>query len=520
VVLENCHIRVFYKGLDIWREATATVRNCTFENNYYAVANSADLTLTDSTLTGNILGLTNGGVAQVENTAFDRNGNFDSASGASATSVTNYEGELTIRDGSISNTMGYGIINQGGVVTIEGVAIRNNAGIAVWHHQGSTTILSSVIVDNGVYGVAIGGRSGVADIGSVTISQSAIVRNGSSGVRIDGGEVHIQNTTISGNVASTSGGGIWGYGGDLFLLDSTVAYNTGKGLELGPGGELGPAHVTTRRSVVALNSEAECQLDPSTAFSASIFATYVCNESWAPNTLKLRALVEDTGTFVHPIDADSPLVNSGGVASTCPSADQRGYRRPSGSTCDVGAYEYGSASAAIVIATPETSGVIPLVTDTPVAAPELVSFILVIQVPANCRQGPGTVYPVVNSALQGEQIQVSGKSADGTWWYSQVANDKCWISNVAGTPTGDLSQLTIVPAPPTPVPTETKEPVEEEPEEQNPEPTSIIVVEPDNDGDGYPFSNDCNDKNPKINPGAVETPDDKVDSNCNGDDDK
>ena len=145
----------FYKGLDIWREATATIRNCTFENNYYAVANSADLTLTDSTLTGNILGLTNGGIAQVENTAFDRNGNFDFASGASATSVTNYEGELTIRDGSISNTMGYGIINQGGVVTIEGVAIRNNAGIAVWHHQGSTTILSSVIADNGVTGLQL-----------------------------------------------------------------------------------------------------------------------------------------------------------------------------------------------------------------------------------------------------------------------------------------------------------------------------------------------------------------------------
>ena len=128
----------------------------------------------------------------------------------------------------------------------------------------------------------------------------------------------------------SGGGGIWGYGGDLFLLDSTVAYNTGKGLELGPGGELCPAHVTTRRSVVALNSEAECQLDPSTAFSASIFATYVCNEFWRRKTKNYERWWEETGTFVHPIDADSPLVNSGGVASTCPSADQRGYRRPSG----------------------------------------------------------------------------------------------------------------------------------------------------------------------------------------------
>ncbi len=508
VVLENCRIRVFYYGLDVWQEASATVRNCTFENNYYAVGNRGNLTLTDSTITGNILGLTNGGVAQVENTAFDRNGNFDSASGASATSVTNYEGELTIRGGSISNTRGYGFINQGGVATIEGVAIRNNAGVAVWHHQGLTTILSSVIADNGAYGVAIGGRSGVADIGRVTISQSAILRNGSSGVRMDGGEIHIQNTTISGNVASTSGGGgIWGYGGNLFLLDSTVAYNTGKGLELGPGGSLGPAVITTRRSVVALNSGPECQLDPSTTFSAGIFAAYVCNESWTPDTLKLQPLVEDSGTFVHPIDADSPLVNSGGPTSTCPGVDQRNFPRPAGSSCDVGAYEYGSASAAIVIATPETSGIIPLVTDTPTVVPESTSFILVIQVPANCRQGPGTVYPVVNSALPGEQVQVIGKSADGTWWYSQLENDKCFISNIAGMPSGNLNLLTIIQAPPTPLPTAT----EEEP---------VATTEIDFDKDGYGVSVDCNDKDAAIHPNAVETPDDKVDSNCNGDDDK
>jgi len=42
----------------------------------------------------------------------------------------------------------------------------------------------------------------------------------------------------------------------------------------------------------------------------------------------------------------------------------------------------------------------------------------------------------------------------------------------------------------------------------------------DMDGDGYPDGKDCNDKDPNVHPGAVETPDDKVDSNCNGADDK
>jgi hypothetical protein len=513
LTLENCHILGKYHGLQLFPGATATVRNCIFEDTYYGIGNSGDLTLTASILTENLLGLTNGGTALVEDTSFDGNGTFDSTSGASTTAVTNSgEGTLTMRGGNISNTIGYGLIVNGGSVSIESVAIHDNEGIAVWHHQGLLTVHSSVISDNGAYGVAIGGRSGVADIGRVNITQSAILRNGSSGVRIDGGEIHIQNTTISGNVATTSGGGgIWGYGGDLFLLDSTVAYNTGKGLELGPGGSLGPAAVITRRSVVALNSETECQLDPSTSFSASVFARFVCSESWTADTLKLRALSADGGTFVHPIDADSPLVNSAGPTSTCPGVDQRNAPRPSGSTCDVGAYEYGSASAALVIATPGTPEIIPLLIETPTLTPESTSFILVIQVPANCRQGPGVGYPVVNSALEGEQLEVIGKSADGSWWYSKVDNDQCFISNIAGTPSGDLNLLTVIQAPPTPVPTKTEVPQQDQP---------TAVPELDFDQDGYGVSMDCNDKNAAIHPGAVETPDDKVDSNCNGDDDQ
>ena len=166
-----------------------------------------------------------------------------------------------------------------------------------------------------------------------------------------------------------------------------------------------------------------------------------------------------------------------------------------------------TASEPIVIATPETftpeatqSGIIPLITDTPIATPKLAEFILVVQVPANCRQGPGVVYSVVNSVSPNQEVQILGKNAQGNWWYSQLANDKCWISSVAGTPTGDLNLLTIIPAPPTPVPT-------------------VTATEIDFDQYGYGVSLDCNDKNASIHPNAVEIPDDKIDSNCNGDDD-
>jgi hypothetical protein len=66
---------------------------------------------------------------------------------------------------------------------------------------------------------------------------------------------------------------------------------------------------------------------------------------------------------------------------------------------------------------------------------------------------------------------------------------------------------------PTPTPTGTPAAVTKEP-------TKEPVKEFDEDGDGYSFNKDCNDKDAKINPDAFEIPNDKVDSNCNGEDDK
>jgi hypothetical protein len=268
--------------------------------------------------------------------------------------------------------------------------------------------------------------------------------------------------------------------------------------------------------------------------AADLYILDHCNFTAAGDLADVDPLLLPLGAYdgaipsFHVLDPASPAVDSADAAD-CSGTDQRGVMRPRGSGCDRGSYEREFSLTIIITSGPPFPPFGGGITLTPppqrLPLPSITTdvpclpCIPVIQVPANCRQGPGTAYAVVNSALPGEEVLVNGKNAEGTWWFSQLKNDKCWISDVAGTPQGDLDLLSVVPAPPVPAATATEAPQEEDAEDV-PQPTQEATTEPDNDGDGYPFGQDCNDKNPKINPSAAETPDDKVDSNCNGDDDQ
>jgi hypothetical protein len=47
----------------------------------------------------------------------------------------------------------------------------------------------------------------------------------------------------------------------------------------------------------------------------------------------------------------------------------------------------------------------------------------------------------------------------------------------------------------------------------------VVITYDDEDGDGYTAPNeDCDDSDASINPGAIDTVDDGIDSNCDGDD--
>lgn len=87
---------------------------------------------------------------------------------------------------------------------------------------------------------------------------------------------------------------------------------------------------------------------------------------------------------------------------------------------------------------------------------------------ANLRSGPGTLYGVINSSLQGEEFEVLGKTADGSWFNVQDGSGlSAWIaaSVVNEVYRGGLDRVEVaatVPAPPPPtdppVPTATTVP--------------------------------------------------------------
>jgi len=98
---------------------------------------------------------------------------------------------------------------------------------------------------------------------------------------------------------------------------------------------------------------------------------------------------------------------------------------------------------------------------------------------ANCRQGPGTTYPIVISLAQGDNLSAEGRNAESTWWYALLNSaSHCWVSEAVVELTGgDPSLLPIIaalplPATPTPTPTRTPTPVVSVPNA----PTNLTVV--------------------------------------------
>src|SRR6186713_2009878 len=130
---------------------------------------------------------------------------------------------LTISGGSLENANGAGIFNDNAILTLSNCSISGNnvnapaspgAGGGGIYNNGTLTIISSSVSNNGAFGTWTAGGGGIGNGGTMQILHSSIIGNSTAfsfGGGIAGSYQTITNCTISGNTGFR-GGGIAGGG--------------------------------------------------------------------------------------------------------------------------------------------------------------------------------------------------------------------------------------------------------------------------------------------------------------------
>ena len=211
----------------------------------------APLALTDVTLRGNDASNSGGGIYKTGGntvTVLSSTIHFNEADGGASSSggggIHQTGGTITLQHSALDNNRANGN-DGGGLFLNSGSAVFNISDSTVSHNYAAddaggiviangTMYMSSAVVDgnsaNNTGGSEGGGIRNV--VGTIHIADSTIRNNDS---RNDGGGIlvtsnsstyaYITNTQIVSNTARQHGGGVWSYGSQLFVTDSTIGHN-------------------------------------------------------------------------------------------------------------------------------------------------------------------------------------------------------------------------------------------------------------------------------------------------------
>ena len=248
---------------------------------------------------------------------------------------------ITITGGKVGSSGG-GIYNNGTLFLMDSVVDLNTAtgeGGGIFNTStGKLTVERSTISNNlsGSHG------GGIAGAGTWNLLNSTIAKNTSSrsgGGVSSSGTAWSNNLTVGYNQASTSGGGIYSSAGAFYLKNTLMAGNTAKGLLQDCVGTLvsqGYNLIQNKPNNCAVTEDLTGNISPLVVNLASTLA----NNGGSTPTL---ALLDGSPA----INAGSP--NTYPAGSACLPTDQRGYQRPSGTGCDIGAYETQVTAAPVII---------------------------------------------------------------------------------------------------------------------------------------------------------------------------
>lgn len=253
------------------------------DGNGGAIQSFEHLTVTDSTISGNLARYSGGGIysfdgdltvilSTISNNSTYFNGTGGGIFSGSLLGVANH---VTLTDSTISgNSAGFvggGIFNASvnGDLTVTGTKIEGNSaggsGGGIFTTHGNATITDSTISGNsaGQGGGGVFSRYGLVTVTDSTISGNSAdggaTQSGGGGISSDG-DLIVTRSTISGNVANLNGGGIYSRSGDMTIVDSTVSDNSSDhfmrhyGTNGGGGIFHGFGHVTVTGSTIVRNS--------------------------------------------------------------------------------------------------------------------------------------------------------------------------------------------------------------------------------------------------------------------------
>lgn len=269
-------------------------------------------------------------------------------------------------DGSMTDNVGAGISNFYGNPTLRNLTIDNNSagtGSAIYNYNSSPTLLNVTISNNGGLlgsrgGAMVNDTNSSPSLTNVTFYNNSSVYLGGAMLNFSNSNASMVNVTFVGNSANDTtgrGGAIYNYGSNPSLLN--VTFNGNSAFEGGAIYNDSNSNPTIVNSILYGDSNIEIF-----NFSGTALVTFsivqggyagIGNQDADP----LLGPLQDNGgyTWTKALGTGSSAIDTGDLAN-CPSTDQRGFARPSGSGCDIGAYEY--------IQTPPTDTPSPTPTNT------------------------------------------------------------------------------------------------------------------------------------------------------------
>ena len=288
-----------------------------------ALSSFGTLIVTNSTLSGN--SAFNGGAiynragAQMRliDTVIDSNYTAGGAAGTSYGGGIFNDGRLGLRNVTLSNNnalngSGGGLFSSGtGVVLLRGTTVNGNNALA-------------------------GSGGGIANAGLLTVTNSTLANNTSvihGGGISNSATVRLFNATLAFNTADNDNNGS-GDGGGLFSSGTAEARNSLLGGNIDKGGQAPDCNNLTSQGYTLVQNTTGCTLVAGTGDVTG-------------QNPKLAPLAGNGGsTWTVALLTGSPAIDAGELGGckdengATLTVDQRGYARPYGASCDIGAYEF------------------------------------------------------------------------------------------------------------------------------------------------------------------------------------